>query len=280
MLLKVYFNKFDVDRSGVLTKNETVAVFANLGEKNTAGVCDRLFEEFDLDQTGSICFKEFTIGTASYIWKHLDTEGEAFKQSLDKNELEIEKGLSMQQEKERGEEGDEDEEVPEDIADLPHSTQQFYILLRSCKKMFIGTLLVVIFSDPMTDVLDELGQRIGVSSFYTAFLLAPVASNASELLTSYMYAQKKTTKSISISIQALQGAACMNNTFCLAIFMALIPFQGLIWTFTAETIRILASQVVVALFSFKKTQRGIDGILVLMTYPACLALVEVLEAPG
>ena len=104
-----------------------------------------------------------------------------------------------------------------------------------------------------------MGDRFGCSAFYTAFLLAPVASNASELITSYSYAKKKTTRSISISLQALQGAACMNNTFCLAIFMALIYFKGLVWTFTAETIGILASQLVVALYSFKETQRVFDA---------------------
>jgi len=67
--------------------------------------------------------------------------------------------------------------------------------------------------------------RTGISSFYVAFVIAPLASNASELIASYSYALKKTPASISISLQALQGAACMNNTFCLSIFMALIYFQ-------------------------------------------------------
>ena len=35
---------------------------------------------------------------------------------------------------------------------------------------------------------------------------------------------------------ALEGAACMNNTFCLAIFMALILFKGLAWQFSAEQV--------------------------------------------
>ena len=53
------------------------------------------------------------------------------------------------------------------------------------------------------------------------------------------YAAKKTRKTITVSLAALEGAACMNNTFCLAIFMALVFFKGLAWKFTAETITIL-----------------------------------------
>ena len=41
----------------------------------------------------------------------------------------------------------------------------------------------------------------------------------------------------------MQGAACMNNTFCLGVFMFLIYFRSLAWEFSAETVTILAVQV-------------------------------------
>lgn len=40
-----------------------------------------------------------------------------------------------------------------------------------------------------------------------------------------------------------QGAACMNNTFCLGVFMFLIYFRSLAWEFSAETVSILLVQV-------------------------------------
>ena len=51
--------------------------------------------------------------------------------------------------------------------------------------------------------------RAGVSPFYVSFVLAPLASNASELIAAYSYALKKTQKSVTISFTALEGAACM-----------------------------------------------------------------------
>jgi Ca2+/Na+ antiporter len=74
-------------------------------------------------------------------------------------------------------------------------------------------------------------------------VLAPLASNASELIASFNYAQKKTPKTISISMATLEGAACMNNTFGLAIFMFLIYYQNLAWEYLAETCVILLVQV-------------------------------------
>lgn len=73
----------------------------------------------------------------------------------------------------------------------------------------------VLISDPMVDVLSELGVRTGIPAFYIAFVLAPLASNASELIAAYNYAKKKTPTSISISLATLEGAAVMNNTFVL-----------------------------------------------------------------
>jgi hypothetical protein len=48
---------------------------------------------------------------------------------------------------------------------------------------------------------------------------------------------------------ACQGAACMNNTFCLGIFLALVFFKGLAWEFSAETISIIAVEIVIGLVS-------------------------------
>ena len=53
--------------------------------------------------------------------------------------------------------------------------------------MAAGTALVLLLSDPMCDVLAELGTRTGIPSFYVAFVLAPLASNASEVVASYSY---------------------------------------------------------------------------------------------
>ncbi|KAH9135335.1 hypothetical protein LEN26_006462, partial [Aphanomyces euteiches] len=95
---------------------------------------------------------------------------------------------------------------------------------------------------------------------------------------SYNYAAKKTSKTITISLSALLGAACMNNTFCLGIFMALITFQkNLVWEFSAETAVILLVQLVVGIIAFRPTQRLFEAAWVLSLYPLSLVLVYILE---
>ena len=58
-------------------------------------------------------------------------------------------------------EGDDEEEpeVPDEFKELSPQDQQNAVFWRSMTTMGLGTLLVVVFSDPMVDVLNEIGTR-------------------------------------------------------------------------------------------------------------------------
>jgi Ca2+/Na+ antiporter len=207
--------------------------------------------------------EEFILGTTTYMWEHKHNRNRAISMEID-HLSKIHKGAMMDSDHETSDEEDgevgenevdeEEETMPEELAGLDPEVQQRKLMQMSFTTMGLGTALVVLFSDPMTDVLGALGARTGIKPFYVSFVIAPLASNASELIASYSYALKKTPKSISIALQALQGAACMNNTFCLSIFMALIYFQGLAWEYSAETVAIVVAQIGVAIVSSRKIQ--------------------------
>lgn len=132
----------------------------------------------------------------------------------------------------------------------------------------------------MVDVMQEIAERAGVSPFYVSFVLAPLASNASEVLASTYYASKKTTKTITVSFSALLGAAAMNNTFCLSIFMGLIYFRGLAWEYTAETIAIVLVQVILWIFTRKENLTSLDGLIIIAIFPASIAMIAFLTSIG
>lgn len=78
--------------------------------------------------------------------------------------------------------GEEEIEKPDSIKNLPEEEQQRAILMLSFKTMMTGLVLVILFSDPMVGVLSAFGKLVGIKPFYVSFVLAPFASNASELL--------------------------------------------------------------------------------------------------
>ncbi len=297
-ILRPFFKKFDRDNSGSLDMGELRAVFAELGEDVTAKELKSLFADMDKDNSGLIDYNEFVEGVIKYVIKHgeilaqrraeradFDFENDTFyNNDLEMRALSLSAKKKAEQEAAKseggGEEEEEEAEMPDDLAHLPPSEQQKRIKMRSLWMMGMGTLLVLIFSDPMVDVISEIGKRADVSPFYVAFVLSPLASNASEVIASFNYAQKKTINSMSISLSTLEGAAVLNNTFVLGIFMFLILFKGLAWEFFAETASILFVQVVMAFMALKKSHTILDGIFILSLYPLSLLLVSYLESIG
>jgi ribosomal protein L12E/L44/L45/RPP1/RPP2 len=310
--LKAFFHRYDTDKNGTIDDRELKALLADLGEKPGEAELAALMAEMDKDGSGAIDFDEFTAvmldfvriksgharapggagdaelggaggrrGTALYAAMQTAKQNGAAASASRRNRGSVgtaRAAQAIQAHDEDEEEEEEEEEIPEDLADLPPDVQRRKIIQRSLYQMGVGTVLVLLFSDPMVDCLSELGKRMGLPAFYVAFVLAPLASNASELLASYNYALKKTTKTITIAFAALEGAAIMNNTFCLGIFLGIVYGSGLEWTFTAETLSILLIEILVCIFAFKPVQTMVDAWIVLSFFPLSVIFVAVLES--
>ena len=101
-----------------------------------------------------------------------------------------------------GKEGDDEDNDDEDDEDeeKPTSCQaKIKIALHSMIMMFGGALLVSFFSDPMVDVIDDFGVTLGVPPFYVSFIVTPFCSNASELISSLVFAARKKRKNTSMT---------------------------------------------------------------------------------
>ena len=170
-LLAPFFYKYDVDGDGSISQTELIAFLNDLGERPTRAEAAMWMTKLDTDNTGSIEQDELVDSLLVYV----------------KAKVEEARGgnpLTAAAEVEAAEDDDEDEdeelEIPEDLEHLSPDEQQSMIKRRSFKMMGIGTLMVIVFSDPMVDVMANVGSRLTVPPFYVAFILAPLASNASE----------------------------------------------------------------------------------------------------
>ena len=76
--------------------------------------------------------------------------------------------------------------------------------VKACLLLLFGTLCVTLFSDPLVDVITQVGDRLNVSPFYVAFVVTPFASNASEVYAGILFAKKKTNESISMTLATSQ----------------------------------------------------------------------------
>ena len=275
-VLREAFMKYDEDHNGTLEKKELKTFFRDFHEDIDDDDMDALFARFDKDNDEVVSFDEFIAACYVFIMQKDSTTTKTvtptYQHASESAQSEIIESIF------HGEE--EAEDVPEEFTDLTPDEQQTAIKYRAFTMLAIGTGLVILFSDPMVDVMQEIAVRAGLSPFYVAFVLAPLASNASEVLASQYYAAKKTRKTITVSLSALEGAASMNNTFCLSIFMALIYIRGLAWQYTAETIAIVLVQFIIGAMVQKKAMTARDAIIIIAIFPLSILFVAGLEAIG
>lgn len=315
-VVRRFFRQYDVNGDDSIDAHELQLLLADLHIQHTKENLQNFMSEMDTDGDGKIHFTEFLESMIKLIrpsssasgqqtssgygsngstnrgesangqldelmMHHENTTPGAVQRNIERQRGQLEHAMSSnnhENENDDDVEGEEEEEeVPEDLADLPPEKQQRIIIFRSFRLMITGTILVLVFSDAMVDVMGEIGKVLGISSFYISFILAPLASNASEFIASYSYALKKTSKTVTISLTSLTGAAIMNNTLCLGVFLALVYFRGLAWEFSAETISILFVEACMIGVCYQKVQTLRTAIFVFSLFPLSLVIVYVLE---
>jgi Ca2+/Na+ antiporter len=274
-ILGEVFRTYDVDGNGTLGQKEFSTFLSDFHENISSTQMRDVFKIIDLDSSGVIDYDEFIAACYAIIKRQADTT--YAPRSVHSKMLDHVGGNMMNED---AADDEEEEDVPEDFTDLSPDEQQHAIKRRAFIMLAVGTGLVLLFSDPMVEVLSETANRVGVPAFYVSFILAPLASNASEVIASTYYAQKKTSKTITVSLTALEGAASMNNTFCLSIFMALIYFRGLAWQYSAETISIILVQFGMGMWSLKNKMSAFTAMIVLALFPLSVLLVALLEYFG
>lgn len=279
-ILAPFFALYDVNGDNQIDFNEFCMICKDLHENLSKETQKKMFEAADVDKSGSISFEEFVACLMSFALDPpeagtSDQQGKQRRTVADtRSYIAVDSDNASNDE----DDGEEEEDFPEDLADLDPEEQQRQIRRRAVYKMTVGTFLVLVFSDPMIDLMGAAAKLLDIKPFYVSFVLAPIASNASELVAAYNYAKKRTQKSITTSLSTLVGAGIMNNTFCLGIFFGLVFFKELAWEFSAETISIVVVEFAVAAYTMSRKILWLyDAFIIVSFYVGALILVQFLE---
>ena len=110
-------------------------------------------------------------------------------------------------------------------------------------------------------------------------IVVPIASNASELISSVIFARKKTKKNISLIMGALYGGVSMNNCICLGLFLLLVAVKNLPWLYLPEIAGLVFITVFVGLIGgLYVTLRLWLVFPVALAFPATVAIVAGMRA--
>jgi len=240
-----------------------------------------LMAKYDKDNNSTLEFEEFEVLFFDFVQTHMAQKGSSAGaegaaapgiSSINADHAERQQRFLA----ERAQVGADDDEEEEEESEHSHLSPS-QVLMRATATIIIGVGLVTLFSDPMVDVLTVFGERISVPPFYISFIVTPLVSNASELIASIVFASKRTSASMTMTFSALLGAATMNNTFVLAIFLALVYFKELAWEFTAEVLVILVVEIIMFAVAFRKNFPSYWAFVVISLFPLSIVFVYILE---
>eukprot|EP00287_Rhodomonas_sp_CCMP768_P023652 CAMPEP_0202847434 /NCGR_PEP_ID=MMETSP1389-20130828/75393_1 /ASSEMBLY_ACC=CAM_ASM_000865 /TAXON_ID=302021 /ORGANISM="Rhodomonas sp., Strain CCMP768" /LENGTH=68 /DNA_ID=CAMNT_0049525147 /DNA_START=1 /DNA_END=203 /DNA_ORIENTATION=- len=66
--------------------------------------------------------------------------------------------------------------------------------------------MVTVFADPMVGAVDSFASATNLNAFLVAFVVTPFTSNASEVVSSFIFAAKKRRRTISLTYSQIYGA--------------------------------------------------------------------------
>eukprot|EP00897_Mesotaenium_endlicherianum_P006335 jgi/Mesen1/572/ME000107S10807 len=249
-VLRDLFRRFDADSDGRMSTGELRSLIIALGTSQEGAVPEEeevqtWLKEFDINSDSCLSPDEFVSGVAKWQAKMgrsmKSKKSEKLVGSLQKDDPdfwaaqseEAKKVLSLLAEEDT-QEGEEEE--GEEGAKVMTPSE---IYRKAAILTFSGAALVAVFADPMVDAIGGFSAATGIPPFFVAFVVTPLASNASELVSSILFARKKRKRNISLTMSQIYGGVTMNNTLCLGIFLGLVYARGLTWDFSSEVTAIL-----------------------------------------
>jgi hypothetical protein len=143
------FVAYDNNNNGKLELNEIKVFLKDFHEAISDEEIRDVKSKIDTDNDGEVSFDEFVVMAYHLILSsHESDEKGKSKSASPSARAEITDNLFSS-----GDDGEEEEEIPEDFCDLSPEEQQKAIKMRAFKMLSIGTVMVIYFSDPMVDVM-------------------------------------------------------------------------------------------------------------------------------
>lgn len=285
------FDVFDTDHSGFIDHSELKGLLAGLsltGGSEAAGWTAEVWvREFDRDNSNSICKEEFFNGLQKWIleklratggnpqWLAREFEALGVEGLSDEEGSDAERALLAEDRGASGDLLDEGPGVAGPLAEEAVREGKAHIVLKAVALLAAGTLLCSFTADPMVEAVSSFAAASGIPAFYISFVVTPMASNASELVSSLYFARKKRKTNISLTFAQVYGAVTMNNSLCLGLFLMVVYVQRLPWVYTSEVIVTIGATFVLGAITARHTTfRVMWALPVLAMYPLSVFMIH------
>ncbi|XP_073156727.1 sodium/calcium exchanger NCL2-like [Henckelia pumila] len=138
----------------------------------------------------------------------------------------------------------------------------------------LGIVMLGVLAEPLIHSVRGFSKATSLPSFYVAFVLVPLATNARLAVSAITESRRKKLHTISLTLSEIYGTVFMNNILGLAVLLSLIYFRGMAWNFSAEVLMVLFVSVIIGcLSSFSTIFPVWTSLLAYLLYPLSLVIV-------
>ncbi|KAK8939453.1 hypothetical protein KSP40_PGU004676 [Platanthera guangdongensis] len=270
-VIEKLFHAVDLDDDGNLSRSELRAFIIGIQfeeiDLDKDDAVNKLMADFDTSRNFTVEKKEFIQGISKWIHeakRTVPTSGAYSKKFVQDFHKKTKEQHDMLIDK------------SDEVADEIENPTMVYV--KAVSLLLLGTIIAAAVADPLVDAVDNFSTATNIPSFFVSFIAMPLATNSSEAVSALIFAARKKKRTSSLTFSEVYGGATMNNTLCLAVFLALVYFRHLAWDFSAEVLVIFLVCIIMGLFtSFRTTFPLWTCFIAYLLYPASLALVYVLD---
>ncbi|KAL6198346.1 hypothetical protein ACLB2K_028138 [Fragaria x ananassa] len=170
---------------------------------------DKAMEDFDISGGSQISEQEFVDGISKWVnaTPSANGQGQGHRRFLSSKTEEALGGKQKQVSKKK----------KSKLTDKTWTNQ-----LKAACLLILGIGIMILLATPLMETIQDFSTAASIPSFFTSYVLIPLAINYGQALQLITSAQDKTENAVSLSLSEIYNGVFMNNVMGLTIFLALV----------------------------------------------------------
>ncbi|XP_050369513.1 sodium/calcium exchanger NCL2-like [Argentina anserina] len=259
------FTRIDQNHNTFISAYElrSLILGIQIGEVGLESDCvDKAMEDFDISGDSQISEQEFVNGISKWATSSVNSQVQGhrrFSSSKSEKALEVKKKQESVKQKIK-------------LTDKTWMNQ-----LEAAYLLILGIGIMILLATPLMVTIQEFSTAASIPSFFTSYVLVPLAINYGQALQLITSAQDKTENAISLSLSEIYNGVFMNNVMGLTMFLALVYIRDLSWDVSAAVLAVLVICSVMSIYaSLSQKFPFWTCILAYVMYPISLLMIYIL----
>ncbi|EYU44995.1 hypothetical protein MIMGU_mgv1a002795mg [Erythranthe guttata] len=259
--IKELFKRIDADKDGCLSYSELKEMMTDIKfgtiPYDAELAASKLMKVLDVNEDNVINEEEFVDGLFKLLNTTLDIRGRNSKESEDDTYQKT-------------------WEQTDKLLEEKFIDKSKLAWAKAIGLLLLGLVMLGLLAEPLIQSVRNFSKSAKVPSFYVAFVLVPLTTNARIAVSAVREARRKKLHLTSLTFSEIYSTVLMNNVLGLIVLLSLVYFRGLAWNYSAEILAVTIVSGIVGIFSsLSRIYPVWTSISAYLMYPLSLVLVYI-----